>query len=308
MTGLQQAVKDYLAVRRALGFKLEREGHLLPDFAAYIEHRGSAFITTTLALAWATQPANATPTWLATRLGFVRGFAQYMRSIDPRTEVPSRELIGYRRVRPVPYIYSDEDVRALMQAAEKILPHPLMQSTYTTLVGLLAATGMRVGEAIALDRSDFHEREAVLIIRHSKFGRSRQAPLHATTCAALQAYGRRRNRLFPRPKAPSVFVSQAGTRLLYQNVHRIFLRLIRKARLEARRPRRPRIHDLRHSFAVRTMIDWYRAGHDVEARLPRLSTYLGHVSPSTTYWYLTAVPELLGLASERLERALGDLP
>lgn len=308
MTGLQQAVKDYLAVRRALGFKLEREGHLLPDFAAYIERHGGAFITTALALAWAAQPANATPSWLATRLGLVRGFAQYMRSIDPRTEVPLRELFDYRRARPAPYVYSDEDVRALMQAAETTLSGPLMRSTYATLIGLLAATGMRVSEAIALDRSDFDEREAVLTIRYSKFGRSRQAPLHSTTCAALQVYGRHRNRVFPRPKAPSVFISQAGTRLIYQNVHWTFLRLIRKARLEDRSPRRPRIHDLRHFFAIRTMLDWYRADLDVEARLPQLSTYLGHVSPSSTYWYLTAVPELLGLAAERLERALGELP
>jgi len=307
MTGLQQAVEDYLAVRRALGFKLERAGMLLPDFAAFVERCGSAFITTTLALNWAAQPTDITPTWLAERLGLVRGFARYMHSIDPRTEVPL-EMVDYHKVRSTPYVYSDQDVLALMLAAEETLPGPLMRSTYVTLFGLLAATGMRVGEAIALDQPDFDEREAVLIVRHGKFDRSREVALHPTTCTALQAYCRRRDRVLPSPQTSSVFISRKGTRLIYNNVHTIFLRLIRKAGLDDRRPRRPRIHDLRHSFAVRTLIDWYRAGRDVQARLPRLSTYLGHVNPSSTYWYLTAVPELLGLAAERLERVQGDLP
>ena len=308
MTGLQQAVEDYLAIRRSLGFKLERAGMLLPGFAAFVERRGSAFITTALALDWAAQPTNVTPTWLAKRLGLVRGFARYMCAIDPRTEVPSPEMIDYRKVRLTPYVYSEKDVLALMLAAEETLSGPLVRSTYVTLFGLLAATGMRVGEAIALDRVDFNEREAVLIVRHGKFDRSREIALHPTTCTALQAYCRRRDRVLPRPQAPSVFISRKGTRLIYANVHTIFLRLIRKAGLADRRPQRPRIHDLRHSFAIHTLIDWYRAGFDVQARLPRLSTYLGHVAPSTTYWYLTAVPELLGLAAERLERAQGDLP
>lgn len=308
MTGLGQAVEDYITLRRALGFKLERAGRLLPDFVAYVERCGSPFITTAIARDWAMQPASASPRWWATRLGHVRRFAQHMSALDPRTEVPPRELMDSHRARPAPYLYSDEDVQALMQAAGETLRGSLMPSTYSTLIGLLAATGMRVGEAIALDRRDLDEREGVLTIRDSKFGRSREVPLHTTVCAALQAYGRHRDRVLPQPKALSFFISQAGTRLIYQNIHLVFLRLIRNAGLEGRRPRRPRIHDLRHSFAMRTLQGWYRAGLDVQARLPRLSTYLGHVGPKSTYWYLTAVPELLGLAAERLEQAQGELP
>ncbi len=306
MNRLGKALEGYLSVRRALGYKLRREGMLLPGFVAYLESQGSAFITTQWALRWAMLPADVSAYWSARRLGLVRGFAKHVRAFDPRTEVPSANLIPYQRPRITPYLYTDADIRALLEACQR-LRGPLMSATYETLFGLLAATGMRVGEAIGLDRSDFNEHEELLVVRHGKFDKSREVLLHSTTIEALRAYARKRDHVVGRRKSPGFFLSQAGTRLFAQNVWRIFARLRRWAGLPLR-PRPPRIHDLRHSFAVHTLLRWYRAGVDVEPRMAVLSTYLGHVSPSTTYWYLTAAPELMGLAAQRLEDALGELP
>ena len=306
MKNLHQILCDYLTLRRSLGFKLEREGALLPDFIAFLEEAGSAVITTTLALAWATQPARATPRWWATRLGMVRRLAAYARTLDPRNEVPPPDLLPYAKHRSPPYIYRDDEVLALMAAAEGIR-HPFRAQTFRTLLGLLASTGMRVGEAIALDQGDLDLEQAVLTVRDSKFGTSRHLPLHPTTVRALQDYAASRNRYVRRSPGPAFFMSLATTRLIYQNIHSTFFRLVDQAGLAHRKPRRPRIHDLRHTFAVRTLIDWHRAGLDVEPRLPALSTYLGHVHPSGTYWYLSAVPELVGSAAKRLELRPGGM-
>lgn len=310
MSDLHRILRDYLALRRSLGFKLEREGALLPDFVAFLEKSGSPIITIPLALAWAKQPSDATPYWWATRLAMVRGLAGYVHTLDSGHEVPSRDLLPATRSRPLPYIYSEADVRALMDATHRVyrLRDPFRSHTYRTLIGLLASTGMRVGEAIDLDRTDLDPKEGILTVRDGKFGKSREVPLHPSTLDALQEYVRERNRRFSRPKSPAFFLSLAGTRLIYSNVHPTFLRLVKWAGLAERKPRRPRIHDLRHSFAVHTLADAYRAGLDVEGRVPVLSTYLGHVSPASTYWYLSAVPELLGVAALRLEKSLGALP
>jgi len=306
MSRLHEAARQYLSIRRALGYKLEREGTLLPDFADFVKEHGSEYITTELALRWACQPSGVSQCWRAKRLRIVRRFALHVRALDPRTKIPPTDLIPYRKQRRTPYLYSDADVSALMRECAR-LRGPLAPTTYTTLIGLLAITGMRVGEAIALDRSDFDVRGALLTIRHAKFDKSREVPLHSTTVDALRTYGRERDCIHRRSKSPSFFVSNAGTRLWTQNVWVKFARLRRRAGLPSR-PRSPRIHDLRHSFAVATLLRWYREGANVEAKLPLLSTYLGHVSPSTTYWYLTAAPELLGLAAQRLESAWGELP
>ncbi|MBI2402003.1 MAG: tyrosine-type recombinase/integrase [Gemmatimonadetes bacterium] len=305
MTRLRYRLGQYLQVRRALGYKLERAGRLLPDFVTFVHQARAAFITTELALAWATQSPRGTPAWAAARLSLVRGFAQYVRALDPRTEIPPATLLPHHRLRRTPYLYSDADVRALMDAAHASLA-PFKGATYRTLLGLLASTGIRVGEALALDHGDHDVADGVLRIRHAKFGKARQVPLHPSTGAALTEYRRLRDRIFRPPRSPSFFVSRAGTRLHYKNVHTAFLRLVRTAGLADRRPRRPRLHDLRHSFAMHTLRDWYHAGVDVEARLPWLSTYLGHVGPATTYWYLTATPELVTVAHRRLERFLEE--
>ena len=296
MTRLRRALVDYLKTRRAVGFKLTREVKWLPDFVTYLEAQRCSFVTTAAALRWADAAASSRP-----RLGCVRGFAKYLQTIEPRTEIPSLDLLPRPRVRSAPHVYSAEDLTALL-AATDVLRAPFRAATHKTLLGLLAVTGMRVGEAIALDETDVDRRRAVLVIRKTKFGKSREVPLHASTVQALERYRRERDRVVSRRRSPSFFVSTAGTRLFYQNVHELFLRLVYAAGLGDRRPR-PTIHDLRHTFAIRTVLDWYRDGLDVEARLPLLSTYLGHIGPSSTYWYLTAVPELLAAATRRLERA-----
>ena len=308
MTALHRRLDDYLALRRALGFKLDRAGHLLPDFIDHLERHGAAAITTRLALDWAKQPTDGHPIWWAQRLAIVRAFAQHMSALDPRTEVPTRELLPHRVRRATPYLYSEQDVSRLIAAARARLSS-LRAETYATLFGLIAVTGMRVGEAIALDRTDFDEADGVLVVRFGKFRRSREIPLHDTTVAALRAYARLRDRRARHPRSPSLFLSSKGTRLFYKNAHFVFFGLVRAAGLERRSPHcRPRIHDLRHTFAVRTLVGWYHAGLDVEALLPRLSTYLGHVNPVSTYWYLSASPELFALAAHRADRAHGGHP
>lgn len=305
MSTLHRALEDYLRVRRALGFTLEREGRLLPQFVADLEREGHAYITTALALRWALVPPEISLRWAAARLAMVRGFATYLAAHDPRTEVPPHELLPPpSRARPTPYLYTEDEIIALMRAAQRL--HRLKAQTYATLIGLLAATGMRVGEAIALNRTDVDHGQGVLVIEQGKFGKARELVLHPTTTAALRAYGAARDRALPAPRSPSFLLSLAATRLHYKNVHLAFLRLVHRAGLAERRPR-PRLHDLRHTFAVTTLVRWYREGVDVEARLPALSTYLGHVAPSSTYWYLTATPELLELARERAQRR-GETP
>ncbi len=298
---LRHALADYLKTRRALGFKLKRDGDLLPEFVAFLDERRCSHVTTAAALAWAAQPRDATPMWWTKRLAVVRGFAKYLQTIDARTEVPPSDAFPHSRTRSAPYVYSAADLAALLAAAETLVS-PLKTLTYKTLIGLLAVTGMRVGEAIALDERDVDRPREILVIRKAKFGKSRQIPLHSSSMRALQQYRRERNRLSPRRNSSSFFVSTVGTRLIYNNVHEAFLRLVYASGLGRRRPR-PTIHDLRHSFAIQTVLAWYRDGGDVEARMPLLSTYLGHVGPSSTYWYLTAVPELLEAATVRLERS-----
>jgi integrase len=305
MTDLHQARVDYLAIRRALGFKLERAGLLLADFVGYLETNALDTITTDAALAWATLPPNGASNWWAHRLSVVRGFAGHLHAINPVHEVPPPGLLPGQSHRATPYLYSDADIAALMAAARS-LPSPLRAATFETLVGLLAVTGIRIGEALRLDRSDADLTEGVLTIGLTKFGKTREAPLHASTLDALVAYARRRDLLCRRPVDPAFFVSTAGTRLLYCNAHLAWLELVHRAGLQPRSAKcRPRPHDLRHSFAVRTLLGWYRDGADVQAAMPLLSTYLGHVHPGNKYWYLSAAPELLNLVAARLDATDG---
>lgn len=305
MSPLGQALADYLRTRRALGFKLDRAERLLAQFVAYLHDHDAEVPTSEDALAWAMSPTDATPRWWAHRLSTVRGFAAYLHALDPRVEVPPPGLLRRGPRRAIPYLYSAADIGALVDAAAA-LPRPLGAATYQTLIGLLAVTGMRVGEAIRLDRDDLDaDHDGLLRVRHSKFGKSRLVPLHPSTVTALRDYLHVRDRLLPAPASPALLTSTAGTRLGYNNVWRTFHRLARQAGLTARSAScRPRIHDLRHSFAVATMLDWYAGGADVPALLPRLSTYLGHADPKHTYWYLQAAPELLTLAAHRLDTHL----
>lgn len=301
MSRLQDAVDQYLETRRALGFKLQHFHWLVPDFLRYLETRDAEFITVRHALDWARQPSDAHPSWWAKRLSMVRGLARHLQAEDPRHQVPPVDLIPHQVCRTVPVLFGASQIAALLQAARG-LRWPPGAATYETLFGLLAATGMRIGEAIRLDRDDLDGQQQLLIVRHSKFDKSREVVLHPSTLAALRRYARVRDGCWPHPRSPAFFVSRRGTRLIYNDAHRTFRRLARAAGLPSSRP-----HDLRHSFAVTTLLRWYRQRVDVDAWMPRLSTYLGHAAPESTYWYLTATPELMAIARRRLERA-GGLP
>lgn len=309
MSRLDPALADYLSLRRSLGFGLQRTAKLLAQFTAYLDAQAADTITVEAALAWATLPAGAGSRWHAMRLTVVRGFAAHLHALDPVHELIPAELLRDPGGRATPYLYSDAEIAALMRATAETLQTPFGAATYTTLIGLLAVAGLRVGEAIRLDRDDLDPLAGTLTIRLTKFGKSRLVPLHPTTVTALREYLGRPDR--PRPLIPTaaLFSSSTGTRLRYCVAHQTFLRLVRRAGLEPRSAGcRPRLHDLRHSFAVRTVLDAYRADLDIGARLPILSTYLGHVNPAATYWYLSAAPELLAAAGDRLERHLGGRP
>jgi integrase len=306
MSDLRAELDNYLAIRRAVGFKLRRSELLLADFIAHLDENQSDTITTDGALAWASLPRNGSSQWWGYRLSAVRAFARHLHAIDPRHEVPPTGLWPATSHRATPYLYSDADIAALMAAAQEFRS-PLRAATFETFVGLLAVTGLRIGEALRLDRDDVDLDDCVLRIREAKFGKSREVPLHPSTVQAMAVYTRRRDELCPCPRDPSFFVSTAGTRLLYCNAHLGWLDLVRRAGLEPRSPRcRPRPHDVRHSFAVKTLLGWYRDGDDVHSRLPLLSTYLGHVHPANTYWYLSAAPELLALVASRLDATAGE--
>lgn len=306
MSTLRQAAGDYLAIRRSLGFKLIAEEYLLRSFTDYAEQAGASRLTIDLALDWAWLPAGKDPIWCGKRLGVVRGFARHLHTLDPATEVPPAGLLPRRTRRATPYLYTGEEVARLMAAARG-LPSPLVAVTCETLIGLLATTGLRIGEATRLDRTDIDFDDGVITVVAGKFGRWREVPLHPSTTQALASYARRRDELCPGPTAPSFFISTTGTRLIPARVRQTFARILRTAGLLPRSPRcRPRLHDFRHRFAVSTLLDWYQAGVDVQARLPLLSAYLGHVDPSSTYWYLEATPELLALAAARQERVLQE--
>jgi integrase len=301
---LQQAVADYLRLRRALGFRLERAERLLAQFLGYLSDNDIDVITTEAALAWAVLPADADPRWWEHRLTTVRLFAAYLHTLDPRTQIPPAGMIRCRPLRATPYLYTDAEVAALMRVAGQ-LRRPLRARTVQTLIGLLAATGMRVGEVISLDRADFDASCGTLTVRDTKFGTSRLIPLHPSVVDAVSAYLGRRDELLPTAASPAaspaLLVSLSGTRLRYTSVWRTVHDLTERAGLSARSAScRPRIHDFRHSFAVATVLDGYARGDDVQALLPRLATYLGHADPKHTYWYLSAAPELMALAAQRL--------
>lgn len=305
MTGqLRGQLADYLAVRRVLGYRLERPEKLLAQFLDHLDDHGQSAITITGALDWARLPANGDSNWWAYRLSVVRGFASYLHGIDPVQEVPAADLLPQRAIRANPYLYADSEIAALI-AATATLRTPLRRATYATLIGLLTVTGMRVGEAIGLDRDDVDLGAGQLTVRSGKFGKTRELALHPTTIQALRSYRRLRDRSAPPTGTPAFLVSTAGTRLIYCNVHNTFHRLVRHAGITPRSAScRPRIHDIRHSFAVRSMLDAYEAGQDGQNRLTLLSTWLGHVHPGSTYWYLSASPELMAIAGDRLEAHL----
>jgi integrase len=303
MTPLEQQAADSLRIRRALGFKLERAEKLLAHYLAYLDTTGQDRVTVENALEWATLPAAGDGNWRAQRLSVVRCFATYLHALDPAHEIPPADVLPRRIRRAVPYLYTDQEIWALMTATDR-LRGQLRPATYRILIGLLAVTGMRVGEAIRLDCGDLDLGAGVATVRNSKFGKSRELPLHPTTVTALREYLRIRDAHQHADVSDALLISPAGTRLIYCNVHATFRQLRTDAGLTARSPAcRPRVHDLRHRFAVQTLLDWYRDNVDVAPRLPLLSTYMGHTHPRHTFWYLQAAPELMAIAGQRLDAA-----
>jgi integrase/recombinase XerD len=270
---------------------------------AHLDAVGASSITVDVALAWVQQPdaGPSSSVWLR-RMTAVRGFARHMSGIDAATEVPPLGLVTFRRRWRPPFIYSEADVLALMAEVPRLIPTPLRAATFQTMIGLLAATGMRVGEAIALSRADTDWVDGVVVVRATKFNKCRELPFDTSTLQALRAYAELRNRLVPDPSSPTFFVSRKGTPVIYADFGERFRQLVRASGVGAGAPFPARVHDLRHSFAVSTLVRWYRHGENVGALLPRLSTYLGHLTPGYTYWYLSAAPELLELAAARLEK------
>jgi integrase len=309
MNLLLKELNEYLALRRGLGFKLREHEGVLRKFVVFLQARSVEFITTSLALEWAQQPQHASQAHRARRLGMARDFAQYLSARDPRTQVPPQDLLPGKAQRAQPYIYSDAQILRLVQAAALLEPRDgLRPRTYGTLFGLLAVTGMRLGEVVGLKDPDVDLRQGRLTVRQSKFNKTRILPVHPSTQEALRAYARDRDKLVPVRVTDRFFVSNCGAPLNHSIVRHAFIRISRHVGLRAPADRHgPRMHDLRHTFAVRTLTDWHRAGIDPEQRLPLLSAYLGHAKVSDTYWYLTAVPELLGAVNTRLEHFLGDL-
>ena len=301
MTDLRQALADYLRIRRQLGYKLKADERLLENFVAFLERAGAVRITTELAVMWARLPVDARPHRWRQRLGIVRSFARYLATIDPDSEVPSKDLLPAHRPRVAPYIYSPDQITALMRAAGALTP-PLRAASYRTVIGLMASTGLRLGEALGLDRQDVDLGDGALHVR-ARQTKQREVPLHPSTTAALGEYARSRDRYWPTAQTPAFFLNARGGRLTRTEFNHWFARLIGQIGLEGAGERvRPRPHDLRHTLAVHTLLDWYHAGENVDRRMPLLSTFLGHVDPVSTYWYLEAVPELMAVIASRLEQ------
>ena len=310
MRDLTTLLAEYLATRRALGVGLAETETLLRSFLAFLEQHEATCMTTQLALRWATEPRQVQPAHWTRRLGIVRAFARYACAADPRHEVPPEGLLTAQYRRATPYLYSDKEIADLTEAARCLRGSTdLRAHTYSTLLALLAVTGMRSSEPLRLDRDDVDLTCGVLTVCNAKFGKSRCLPVHESTRQALADYALLRDRICPHPRDPAFFLSERGTRISQNTVQQTFVQLSRQVGLrKSSDSHGPRLHDLRHRFAIETLLRWYREGLDVEQRLPRLATYLGHAHVSDTYWYLTATPELLQLAARRLDRTARRLP
>ena len=308
MKSLQAHLTEYIAARRALGTQLQEPAKTLRGFIAFLRRRKAKFMTIPLTLEWSQQSKNVQRATWARKLSMVRQFARWLSVLEPRHQVPPPRLLNVRHRRNKPHIYSDAQIVQLMEAAAALQPGRAMKAlTLETLIGLLAATGLRPGEAAALEDQDLDFRAGVVVIRESKFGKSRQVPIHESAVVALENYARVRDRLLPHRCSSSFLVSDHGTALDLGAVRRWFCKIstacgLRKPAGGKRCGRGPRLQDLRHTFATRRLVEWYRAGLNVSLQMPKLATYLGHSSVGCTYWYIEAVPELLALATE-FERA-----
>jgi integrase/recombinase XerD len=309
MSDLQKHLEEYLSLRQSLGYKLRTHRSSLKDFVNFATAKNATSITTQLALAWALKPASADPKWWAYRLRMVHHFALFVRARDHACEVPPLKLLPYSHLRPKPYIYSEKEISRLISAAQALPCRKGIRGlTYSTLFALLFVTGLRISEALALDRGDVDFDNRLLTIRHTKFGKSRLVPVHASTAKALEHYARCRDNVFLKAQSPSFFLTIYGARPTSAIAQLTFKQLCFKTGVrDTMHGKGPRIHDMRHTFAVKSLIDIHRANKDINKRVYALSVYLGHIGPSSTYWYFSAVPELLELALDCLERKRGLL-
>lgn len=294
----RQQVRDYLQVRRALGHQLRGVEPLLNSFIDHLAAVHAEAITVEQALAFATAPRGLSARSRALRLSAIRCFTRWAATLDPTIEVPPARLLPARPTRAVPFIYSDEQIDALLASAAQLQPAILAASIHT-LIALMSATGIRTGEALALDVTDLDVATETLTVT-GKYGKVRVLPLHPTVRDGLTHYLDERTRLLPAPTCPALLISATGKRLRATVVHPVFAALRQDVGLVPTDGRPARLHDMRHSFAVATMLEAYRSGADPAVTLPILSTWLGHAQPGDTYWYLTATPELLAAAVDRL--------
>jgi integrase len=303
MKSLKQAAQDYIRMRRHLGFKMQHEERRLKRFVSFMEQHNASYITTKLALRWATEPVDVQRATWAERLMCVRVFARYCVGADPRTEVPPVGILPFRPRRPKPYLYSEKEIRDLMAVAQALPPRGGLRGlTYRCLFGLLTVTGLRINEALALTRDDVDLKSGLITIRWTKFRRTRLVPLHASACRALEQYAQRRDALLSPPYAANFLLCDNGRAPDASTVRRVFYQLSRQTGLRGQSDRRgPRLQDFRHRCATEILLKWYQTGADVERRLPVLSTFLGHGHICETFWYLSGSPELLEQAARRLE-------
>lgn len=309
MTTVRQHAEEYLAMRRRLGFKLTSFGEKLMSFVAYLEHTGATAVTTRTALAWATDtPRSTDQVHWSRRLMVVRIFARHLKALEPATEIPPADALPHHYRRITPHLFTPAEMTVPLQTADVLQP-AFRALTWHTLLSLLAVTGLRTSESCGLDRADVDLTDGLLTVRDTKFGKSRQIPVHASTTAALRKYARQRDCQRPAPSTPAFLVSTRGTRLDARNLPRTFAKLLDSSGITAGEGhRRPRLHDMRHTFATTTLLNWYRDGADVQAKLPLLTTYLGHADPKSTYWYRSGSPELMALAAAHLEHSFGGRP
>lgn len=312
MTPLRRAVEQYVSLRRSLGFRLTIQTGILRRFARFAAQQKAPVVTTELVLRWAAGMTDVLPATAARSLRVVRQFAVWWKATDPRTEVPPERLLAGRHQRRAPFLHSEQQIRRLLLATGQLeSANGIRGLTYSTLFGLIAVAGLRISEAIKLDRADVDLDQGVLTIRATKFGKTRLVPLHPSTTGALAEYAARRDAALTKICSPAFFLSERGRRVTDWSTRYNFAHVSQQVgdrpsqremagRGRYRHGRGPRLHDLRHRFAAHTLLAWYRSGADVERELPKLSTYLGHVKMEHTYWYIEAVPELLQLASGRL--------
>ncbi len=306
MKQLTTALREYLKVRRSFGYRLRNTEGYLKNFIAFLRNRNCSFITVRLALQWATLPQYATRTCWAIRLSIVRLFAQYLAAKDHRTEIPPLHLLSEKSHRVTPYIYSNKELLQLLEALQSLPSKGLRRHTYYTFFGLMMVTGCRISELLALNRDDLDLDNGWLTIWNSKFNKSRLLPLHPTTVQQLKKYSKVRNKFLDN-NTPAFFISERGTRITKSSTRLAFIQVSKQIGLRGPDDSNgPRIYDIRHSFATKTLLNWYRKGLDINQKISLLTTYMGHKKPSDTYWYVTGTPELLAQATNRFEKKIGE--